>query len=214
MRPTTERLIVAGDAGDIEVALDVPAGQAPRGIALLAHPHPLYGGTMDNKVVTTLARTFVSLGYAAVRSNFRGVGKSTGGHDHGGGESDDQMKVLGWAQERFGALPVALGGFSFGGFVITRVARRLAEAGTPARRIVLVGTAAGAVPGLRQYATEAVPDDSIVIHGEVDETVPLANVLDWARPQLLPIVLVPGADHFFHGKLHVIRDIVTRAWRD
>lgn len=213
MRPTTEHLAVAGDAGAIEVALDLPAAP-PRGIALLAHPHPLYGGTMDNKIVTTLARTFVALGYGAVRSNFRGVGNSAGSHDHGDGETDDKMAVLAWARERLGDLPVALGGFSFGGFVITRVAKRLAEAGRPAQRIVLVGAATGTVPGLRHYATEPVPDDSIVIHGEVDETVPLANVLDWARPQLLPIVLVPGADHFFHGKLHVIRDIVMRAWRD
>ena len=117
------------------------------------------------------------------------------------------------ARCRCGNLPVALAGFSFGAYAQTRVARRLSEAGHPAQRLVLVGTAAGFVEGTRQYDTEAVPHDTIVIHGSADETVPLANVLDWARPLDLPVVVVPGADHFFHRRLHLIRDIITRAWR-
>jgi len=111
-----------------------------------------------------------------------------------------------------GDLPVVLAGFSFGAYVQTRVAEVLAAAGRPAQRMVLVGTAAGHVEGLRQYSTRAVADDTIVIHGAKDETVPLANVLAWAEPFDLPVIVVPGADHFFHRRLHLIRDIVTRAW--
>ncbi len=210
-RPAPERFTIPGGAGSIEVAVDAPA--EVKGLTLIAHPHPLFGGTMDNKVAHTLARTFRDLGYAALRANFRGVGKTSGTHDHGGAETDDMLEVLAYGRQRFGDLPVVLAGFSFGGFVQTRVARRLAESGRPAQRVVLVGAATGTVPGLRQYATEPVPADSIIIHGELDETVPLANVLDWARPQELPIVLVPGADHFFHGRLHLLRDIIQRAWR-
>ncbi|MBL8485395.1 MAG: alpha/beta hydrolase [Rhodocyclaceae bacterium] len=211
-RSTTERIVIPGPTGNIELALDIPA--EARGLALVAHPHPLYGGTLDNKVAHTLARTFRDLGYVAMRPNFRGVGKSEGEHDNGGAETEDMMAVLDYGRERFCEHAIVLGGFSFGGFVTARVARRLAESGKPAKRIVLVGAAAGSVPGLRNYATEDVPADTIVIHGEVDETVPLNNVIEWARPQNLPIVLVPGADHFFHGRLNLLRDIILRAWKD
>ncbi|MCL2344636.1 MAG: alpha/beta fold hydrolase [Desulfobulbus sp.] len=210
MRIPEEKLLLAGPAGHIDVIMERPA--APRGIALIAHPHPLGGGANSNKVVYTLARTFVSLGYAAFRPNFRGVGGSEGEHDEGRGETDDLLVVLDEARRRCGNLPVALAGFSFGAYCQARVAKRLAEAGQSAPRLVLVGTAAGFVEGTRQYDTEAVPHDTLVIHGSADETVPLANVLDWARPLDLPVVVVPGADHFFHRRLHLIRDIVTRAW--
>ena len=160
----------------------------------------------------TLARVFRDLGYAALRPNFRGVGKSEGSHDHGVAETDDMLAVISWAQSRWGGMPLALGGFSFGGYVQTRVAARLADGITPAERIVLVGTAAGEVSGARSYPTLPVPDHSLVIHGEKDETVPLANVLAWAEPQELPVIVVPGADHFFHGRLHVIRKIIERRW--
>ena len=110
---------------------------------------------------------------------------------------------------RFG-LPTAV---SFGAFVQTRVGALLAAAGTPPTRMVLVGTAAGQVTGARSYKTENVPADTLIIHGELDDTVPLKNVLDWARPQELPVVLVPGADHFFHGRLHIIKQLVTSAFR-
>lgn len=216
MRPSTEHLVIEGAAGRLQLAIDLPNAELAtlRGIAILCHPHPLFGGTMDNKIITTLARCMVSLGYASVRSNFRGVGESQGEHDHGAGEAEDTLTVLTWAQQRFGKLPMVLCGFSFGAHVATRVAAQLANAGTPAQRLVLVGTACGSVPGLRTYNTPDVPADSIVIHGEVDETVPLVNVLDWARPQTLPVIVVPGADHFFHGKLQIIRDLVVRNWRD
>jgi alpha/beta superfamily hydrolase len=209
--PAAERLTIPGPAGAIELILEAPAA-APRGLALIAHPHPLFGGTAENKVVQTLARAFRDLGYVALRPNFRGVGASAGAHDEGAGETEDLLAVLDWAQTRSGDLPVALAGFSFGAYVQTRVAKRLQEAGHPAQRLVLIGTAAGHVEGARHYETQAVPADTLVIHGDLDETVPLPNVLAWARPLELPVVVVPGADHFFHRKLHVIRHIVASAW--
>jgi alpha/beta superfamily hydrolase len=206
-----EHVLLDGPAGKIEVFVEPQ--EAPRGIALVAHPHPLFGGTADNKVVTTLSRAFRELGYATLRPSFRGVGGSEGEHAHGDGETDDLMDVHAYARQRFGALPLALAGFSFGAYVTTRLAKRLADAGDPAERLVLVGTAAGYVEGARSYETAAVPADTIVIHGSADTTVPFANVLAWATPLDLPVVVIPGADHFFHRRLHLIRDIIHRSWR-
>jgi alpha/beta superfamily hydrolase len=202
MRPASRRETVSGPAGQIECAVDLPAGE-PRGTALVAHPHPLHGGTLDNKVVQTLARAFVELGYAAWRPNFRGVGASEGAHDEGRGEVDDLAAVL--AQLR--AERPVLAGFSFGAAVQTRLAQRLANEGNPPARMVLVGLA------VKHLAAAPVPADTILIHGELDTTVPLADVLAWARPQDLPVVVVPGADHFFHRRLAILRAIVQNSWR-
>jgi uncharacterized protein len=204
---TSERLSLAGGAGAIDLVVDTPAG-APRGVAVVAHPHPLYGGSLDNKVVQTLARAFNELGYVAVRPNFRGVGQSEGTHDHGGGETEDLVRAAQWAAAQHGADKVVLAGFSFGAFVQTRVGVRV-----PVERMVLVGVPNGLIEGARSYAPEPVPADTLVIHGEQDETVPLERVFAWARPQELPIVVIPGADHFFHRKLHIIRSIVKGAWQ-
>ncbi|MCX7171202.1 MAG: alpha/beta hydrolase [Proteobacteria bacterium] len=210
-----ERILLSGPGGSIEVFVE--PHEAPRGIALIAHPHPLYGGSADNKVVTTLAKAFRELGYATLRPNFRGVGGSEGEHDHGDGETQDLLVVHAYARQRFtgasGPLPLALAGFSFGAYVIACLAKVLADKGDPAERLVLVGTAAGHIDGARNYPTAAVPADTIVIHGSRDETVPLANVLAWAAPLDLPVILVPDADHFFHRKLHLIRSIIHSAWR-
>ena len=209
----TEAVLLRGAAGNIEALIDAPA--TVKGIALVCHPHPLFGGANTNKVAHTLARAFRDLGYAVIRPNFRGVGKSEGTHDHGEGETEDMLSVISWAESRWGALPLALGGFSFGGYVQVRVAKRLAEGIAPPRQLVLVGMAAGDTTGSgRSYDTPALPTNvpALVIHGENDDTVALANVLDWARPQEQPIIVIPGADHFFHGKLHVIRKIIERAW--
>ncbi|WP_434514629.1 alpha/beta hydrolase [Dechloromonas sp. ARDL1] len=211
MKAPEEKLLIDGPAGKIEVIMERP--DAPKGIALVAHPHPLGGGANTNKVAYTLARTFVSLGYASFRPNFRGVGGTDGVHDEGVGETDDLLAVLDEARRRCGNLPVVLTGFSFGAYCQSRVAKRLKEAGHPAQRLVLVGTAAGYVESTRHYDTEAVPHDTIVIHGSDDTLVPLSNVFEWALPLDLPVVVVPGADHFFHRRLHVIRDIITQAWR-
>ena len=213
MNAASETLLVPGPAGAIETIVELPAG-TPRGIALIAHPHPLFGGANNNKVVYTLARATVKLGHVALRPNFRGVGQSAGSHDEGRGESEDMLALLAWARQRWGDLPFALAGFSFGAYVQTRVARALADAGRPPRHMALVGTAAGHIEGARSYDTGAVPPDTLVIHGSRDETVPLANVLAWAEPIDLPVVVIPGADHFFHRRLHLIRDLVLRAWRE
>ena len=206
MNKQSEKFTLTGGAGSIECVLDMPA-ESPRGVALVAHPHPLYGGTMDNKVAQTLARAFVGLGYAAVRFNFRGVGASEGVHDEGRGEADDMAIVLEQMRARFAGLPVALAGFSFGTFVASQLQQRLIAAGQPAERLVLVGSAAG------KWAMPDVPADSILIHGELDDTIPLSAVLDWARPQDIPVIVIPGADHFFHRKLGHIKNLVTQLWR-
>lgn len=205
-----ERILIDGPDGRIEVFVEPHENAA--GIALIAHPHPLFGGTADNKVVTTLGRAFRELGCHTLRPNFRGVGASEGLHDEGDAETDDLLAVHEYARTRFGAdLPVYLAGFSFGAFVVAAVAKRLAEAATPARRLVLVGTAAGFVEGARRYETAAVAADTLVIHGAEDVTVPLAHVLEWAKPLDLAVQVIPGADHFFHGKLHLIRRLAVEA---
>jgi uncharacterized protein len=199
---TTERLTVDGPEGALEVVCNVPAAPLA-GIALIAHPHPLQGGTLDNKVVQTLAKTFFTLGYAAVRFNFRGVGGSAGEFADGIGETDDALIVLAHAKSRFGAaLPVVLAGFSFGSFVQTRVAKAM-----DVQRLVLIG------PAVRRFAVEEVPADTIVVHGETDDVVPLADVLAWARPQQLPVVVFPGCGHFFHGRLPQLQRVITGMWQ-
>jgi alpha/beta superfamily hydrolase len=203
-----ERHLLDGPRGKIEVFVEPHT--SPQGIALIAHPHPLFGGTADNKVVTTLARAFRGLNCITLRPSFRGVGGSEGEHDHGEQETDDLLHVQAWAAQRYGDFPLYLAGFSFGAYVITRVAKQLADDGTPARRLVLVGTAAGYVEGARSYDTKAVAADTIVIHGDRDDTVKLANVLAWAEPLEIPVQVIAGADHFFHRKLHIIRDIIQR----
>ena len=192
MRASTRREFIAGPAGRIECAVDGPEGPA-KGVALIAHPHPLFGGTLDNKVVQTLARAFVELGYEAWRPNFRGVGETEGTHDEGRGELEDLAAIVAHLKPEH----LALAGFSFGAGLQVLLAERVKP-----EKLVLVGVA------VTRFALPPVPAGTLVIHGEQDETVPLAAVLDWARPQDLPVVLVPGADHFFHRKLHILRGLV------
>jgi alpha/beta superfamily hydrolase len=199
MHPSTlERLTVEGPAGALETDLNDP-GEPRRGLALIAHPNPVQGGSKDNKVVTTLAKTLFGLGYVVVRPNFRGVGASAGSFDQGEGETEDILAVAQYAHARFGNLPLLLAGFSFGAFVQIRVAQTL-----PPQRMVLVG------PAVNRLPAATVPPDTLVIHGECDDVVPLAAVFDWARPQQLPIVVVPGGEHFFHGRLQLLARIVQR----
>jgi alpha/beta superfamily hydrolase len=197
MRASTRREFVRGPAGRIECAVDAPEA-AFRGTALVAHPHPLYGGSLDNKVVQTLARALVALGYEAWRPNFRGVGATEGAHDEGRGELADLQAIV----EHLQPQKLVLAGFSFGAALQAQLSKRL-----KIERLLLVGVA------VTRLEVPEVPRDSLVIHGENDDTVPLAALLDWARPQELPVILVPGADHFFHRKLHVLRGIVRSNWR-
>ncbi|MGZ8290434.1 MAG: alpha/beta hydrolase [Telluria sp.] len=206
MNKFSKRFTLMGKAGQMECLLDIPEGPA-RGIALVAHPHPLYGGTMENKVTQTLSRTFVTLGYVVARFNFRGVGASEGVHDRGFGETDDMQVMLEHMQQNYPNLPVALAGFSFGTFVQATLYQRLLAEGRAIERMVLVGTAAG------KWPVPEVPQDSIIIHGEQDETITMQQVFDWARPQDLPVIIIPGADHFFHRKLGHIKNLVIQLWR-
>jgi uncharacterized protein len=200
MNPQTRRVSVAGPAGNIECAVDEPS-TAPQGVAIVCHPHPQHGGTMDNKVAQTLARAFVQLGLRAVRFNFRGVGASAGAWDEGRGEIDDALAVI--AAHRDAALPLVLAGFSFGAYVASEAAQRL-PAEAKATRLVLVG------PSTQKQQMPAVPEGTLVIHGEADDVVPLSATLDWARPQALPVTVIPGAGHFFHGQLTLLKNLVVR----
>ena len=206
MNAQTERLEIAGPAGRVQVLRDQPAG-SPRGVAVISHPHPLFGGTMDNKVVQTVARAFVQSGWTAVRYNFRGVGASEGVHDEGRGEAQDLLAVV---QALAGAGPLALAGFSFGAYVTAQVVAALGSQ-RDIKAVVLVGTAAArfSVPAI----AADLHDRTLVIHGEQDDTVPLAVALDWARPQTLPVTVVPGVEHFFHGQLPLLKSLVVRHLR-
>jgi alpha/beta superfamily hydrolase len=207
MNAQSQRSTIAGPSGVLEVLVDSPPeadAAALRGTAIIAHPHPQFGGTMDNKVVQTLARAFVLSGWRAVRFNFRGIGKSEGSYDEGRGELQDMLATVAhFAPE--GAL--ALAGFSFGSFVTSHAVQALAPARSP-EKLVLVGTAA-----TRFQVAPIAPDlhsRTLVVHGEVDDTVPLADVMNWARPQTLPVTVIPGVEHFFHGQLPLLRNLVVR----
>ena len=208
MTPRTVREQIAGPAGRIECAIDRPAA-APRGLAIACHPHPQFGGTLDNKVVQTIARACLDLGWACVRFNVRGVGASEGVWDEGRGEVDDALAVAAHWRGRgeFAALPYLLGGFSFGGYVAVEASHRLG-AGDPPRRIVLIG------PSTEKQAVPAVPADTLVIHGESDDVVPLAATLAWARPQNLPVIVFPGVGHFFHGQIALLKKVIVRELHD
>ena len=207
MNLATQSLSLQGGAGVIEALLDRPSDAMPCGTAVLAHPHPLFGGTMHNKVVQTLARAFVQCGWQVVRFNFRGVEGSAGEHDHGLGEGQDMLEVIRQMAPE-GAL--ALAGFSFGAYVTCRVAQALAGQRSP-EKLVLVGTAAS------RFEVPKMPAEwherTLVLHGEQDETVPLSAVMDWARPQTLPVTVIPGVEHFFHGQLPLLKSLVTRHLR-
>lgn len=203
MTATTTALMLAGPTGLIEARLDQPSGAA-RGTAVIAHPHPLFGGTMDNKVVKTMARAFVQSGWRALVFNFRGVGQSEGAFDDGRGESDDLRAVIGHMAAD-GEL--ALAGFSFGAFVAAKVAGSLQDGREPSR-LVLVG------PAVSRFDMAPIPAAwharTLVVHGDVDDTVPLADVMAWARPQSLPVTVLPATSHFFHGQLPTLRYLVAR----
>jgi alpha/beta superfamily hydrolase len=203
MNSQTQKISLQCEAGVIEALRDEPAG-ASKGVAIVAHPHPLFGGTMDNKVVQTLARAFVQCGWSVVRFNFRGVGGSAGEHDAGVGEARDFLRVV---EQVAPQGPLAIAGFSFGSFVASHALAAL----WPQRqidRVVFVGTAA------QRFTVAPIAPDlhdkTLVVHGELDDTVSLASVMDWARPQCLPVTVIPGGGHFFHGQLPLLKSLVVR----
>ncbi|MBS7809047.1 alpha/beta family hydrolase [Variovorax sp. PCZ-1] len=204
MNSQTERLMLQGIAGQVESLRDVPEGNS-KGIAIICHPHPLFGGTMDNKVVQTLARAFVQTGWTALRFNFRGIGRSAGAYDEGRGEADDLRELIKQLAPAGSALAVA--GFSFGSFVASQVLAEAAQS-HDLQKIVMVGTAAS------RFSVANIPaelhEKLLVVHGEQDDTVPLSSVMDWARPQVIPVTVVPGGGHFFHGQLPLLRGLVAR----
>ena len=215
MRDAPARTLIEGAAGKIECAIATPG--EPRGVAVIAHPHPLYGGTMDNKVVTTLAKVYAEAGFATLRFNFRGVGATEGVHDEGRGEADDMLRVVEHARSLHAGLPLNLAGFSFGGAIATR-----ASATTDFAQLLLVA------PGFRRITAAGMGDapdpadpllgaigrhtweNCVVVHGDLDDTVPLSDSLAWAAAREVPVVVVPGGEHFFHRKLHILREIVAR----
>ena len=209
MNAQTQSLTLDGPAGALEALIDLPDPEqfaAPRGTAVIAHPHPLFSGTMTNKVVQTIARGVVQCGWRALRFNFRGVGASAGSYDKGAGEVDDMLAVV--AAEAADGQPLLIAGFSFGAFVASQVVARLHGEQRAIDSIVLVGTA------VSRFDAAPVPlelhPQTLVIHGEADDTVPLAAVMDWARPQHLPVTVVPGGEHFFHGQLPLLKSLVVR----
>jgi len=217
-RAETHRATIEGAAGAIEIAYALPAH--PAAVAVVAHPHPLFGGAMENKVVTTVARAFVQAGAATFRFNFRGVGASEGAHDEGRGETDDFLEVAAHAARTVGEVPLWMAGFSFGGGVALRASTR-----TPFAQLVLVAPALRRItghglgeppdpgdPGLGAAGRHG-PANTVVVHGDRDDTVPLADSLAWGEARDVPVLVIPGADHFFHRKLHVIRDLVGRLVR-
>ena len=196
------KISYTGAVGQLEGMVHLPDVD-PRAIAVIAHPLPTMGGTMDNKVVTTLAKAFVELGCVALRFNFRGVGTSEGEFDSGNGEMEDVLATVRYAKDKYGDLPLLLSGFSFGAYVQARVAQHLHP---HPHRLVLIAPAVG------RFAMPTVHHDCLLVHGELDEVVPLTDVLNWARPIHLPIVVLPEAGHFFHGRLNQLKQIVINAF--
>jgi alpha/beta superfamily hydrolase len=214
MNSATQSIRLNGPAGALEGLCDVPDGMPIKGTAVICHPHPLFGGTMQNKVVQTLAKAFVQNGWRAIRFNFRGVGESAGVYDEGRGELEDLMHVIAQSQtlvqEQAAGPALALAGFSFGAFVTSHAVAQLA-ANPNLDKVVLVGTATS------RFTVAPVPPElhekTLLVHGEVDDTVPLSSVMDWARPQSLPVTVIPGVEHFFHGQLPLLRNLVSRHLR-
>lgn len=209
-RPISESLTIAGPVGDLQALLDASPGEHARQaggvktthVAVICHPHPLYGGTMTNKVVHMLAKSFNELGVPAVRFNFRGVGASAGTYDEGNGETDDAVAVLDWAAAKWPHAGLWLAGFSFGGAVAIKAAVR--------RDVVRLVTVAPAIQRVAVDAAKLPTCPWLLIQGDKDELVNCTDVQQWAGSLQSPpqLAVLPGVDHFFHGRLNDLRDAV------
>ena len=201
--PQVERLQLAGPAGELEALIETPEGASGAAFAVICHPHPLYGGTMDNKVIHTLSRAFHELGAPTVRFNFRGVGRSGGTFANGDGETEDTLALVRWARERWPRAETWLAGFSFGGAIAIRAA-----ASAKPTRLVAVAPAVSRVD-LSGVATPDFP--WLIVQGDADELVNAEETQEWARKQPNPpqVALLAGVEHFFHGRLHELRAAVV-----
>jgi alpha/beta superfamily hydrolase len=205
--PRAERLTLSGPAGGLEALIEMPpAGEADSGactrFGVVCHPHPLYGGTLDNKVVYTLARAFVELGVPAIRFNFRGVGRSAGSYDEGLGETADGLAAVAYGRQRWPGASLWLAGFSFGG----AVALRAAAQAEPERLLAVA-------PAITRVSMEGVGSPScpwLLVQGDADDVIAPAAVLDWAGRQFNPptVRVLSGGGHFFHGRLHELREVI------
>lgn len=209
MSERVDTIQFSGHAGVIDCALDWPAGE-PKGWALLLHPHPLHGGARNNKVVTTLSRSATQHGLLAVRPDFRGVGKSAGQFDSSRGETADMLALIEQFPSQFpqwDSGPSMLAGFSFGTAVAAQVYASLQDAQAPLPgAFILTGTAVNRF----RFRDVNPPADTLLVHGETDDVVPLSEGMDFAREHQLPMVVLPDAGHFFHGKLIQLRELVSR----
>ncbi len=201
-RPVTQAVTIAGPAGVLEAIVDTPPDSAATQIAVICHPHPLYGGTMTNKVVHMLAKACNDLGVPAVRFNYRGVGASAGAYAEGDGETDDAIAVLDWARERWPGAGLWLGGFSFGGAVAIRAAVR-----RDVRRLITVA------PAIRRVAVDAANLPTcpwLIVQGDDDELVDVADIQRWVATLPVPpeLVMLQGVQHFFHGRMNDLRQVV------
>ena len=204
--PAEHKLFVKGPAGKLETIVLVPASKS-RGIAIIAHPHPLYQGNMDNKVVYILSKALLESGYLTVKFNFRGVGASEGNHAEGIGEIDDVLAVTQSIRHQYDIepdhLPLLLAGFSFGGAIQAYVAQQL----NPEKLVLIAPSVARMkAPPVVDHA-----DSVLIVHGSLDDIVSLQSVLDWAAPQTIPVTVIPGAEHFFHGKLAILKQVILNA---
>jgi uncharacterized protein len=201
--PRTSHLLVPGPVGDLEALIDEPPVDGSfTQAALICHPHPLFGGSMTNKVVHILARTFNELGAPSVRFNFRGVGKSAGTHDDGGGEIDDTLAMLRWIEQRWPGIDVWLAGFSFGAAMALHASLR-----HPVHRLI---TVAPALRWLAEANGRTPKSPWLIVQGDRDELVSSEEVQRWAAnlPSPPTLKILPGAEHFFHGRLNDLRDAV------
>ena len=192
------KLRIDGPDGKIETVIDDP-GPTRRGLALIAHPHPLHGGSLENKVVTTISKILHDLGYVAVRPNFRGVGLSEGTYDDGNGEVADMLAVLAFVRARYPDLALVLAGFSFGAVIQSRVSET-----AQAKHLLLIG------PALNLFHMGAAPANTLVIHGENDAIVPIDQVRKWTAHHGVTLAVIRDADHFFHKKLSELKQHILQ----